>query len=81
MTLFLPISEVPKEFHTVLSTMHAYECAYSIHCVAYLLSIFFSCNEIFYLLINALHHYYVIDDIIIRNYCFFCCFSKQTVFA
>ena len=37
-TSFLPLSEAPKEFHAVLSTMHAYQCAYSIHCIAYSLS-------------------------------------------
>ena len=33
-TSFLPLSEAPKEFHAVLSTMHAYQCAYSIYCAA-----------------------------------------------
>ena len=37
-TSFLPLSEPPKEFHTVLSTMHGYQCVYSINCTAYLLS-------------------------------------------
>ena len=77
MTSFLRLSLAPKEFHTVLSTIHAYQCAYFIHCTAYsLLTLIFSWNKIFYLLINALHHHYVIDDVIIQNYCFSCCFSK-----
>ena len=33
--VILPLSEAPKKFHTVLSTMRAYQCAYSIHCTAY----------------------------------------------
>ena len=71
------LSEAPEEFYAVLSTMHDYQCAYSIHCTAYSLSmLIFCCNKIFYLLINALHHHYVIDDIIIQKYCFFCCLSK-----
>ena len=66
-----------KEFHTVLNTMQAYHCAYSIHCTAYsLLMLIFGWNKIIYLLINALHLYNVIDDVIIQKYCFFCCFSK-----
>ena len=35
-TSFLPLSEAPKMFHAVLSTMHACQCAYSIHCIAYI---------------------------------------------
>ena len=31
----------------------------------------FSWNEIFYLLINDLHHHYVIDDVINQKYCSF----------
>ena len=82
MTSFLPLSEAPKDFHTVLSTMHAYQCTYSIHCTAYSLSmLIFSWNKILYLVINALHHHYVVDDVIIQNYCFFCCISKETAFA
>ena len=51
--------------------MHAYQCAYSIHCTAYSLSmLIFSWNKIFHSLINALHHHYVIDDVINQNYCF-----------
>ena len=77
MMSFLPLSETPKKFYTVLSTMHAYQRAYSIHCIAYLLSMLIcSWNKIIHLLINALHHHYVIDDVVIQNYCFFCCFSK-----
>ena len=30
MTSFLSLSEAHKKFHAVLSTMHAYQCAYSI---------------------------------------------------
>ena len=30
MTLILPLSEAPKEFHTVLSAMRAYQHAYCI---------------------------------------------------
>ena len=72
MTSFLCLLETPKEFCAVLSTMHAYQCTYSIHCTAYSLSILtFSWNEMFYLLINALHHHYVIDDVINQKYCFF----------
>ena len=37
-TSFLPLSEAPKEFYAVLSTMHAYQCSYSIHGTVYLLS-------------------------------------------
>ena len=82
MTSFLPLSEAPKEFYTVLSTMYAYQRPYSIHCTAYSLSmLIFLRNKISYLLINALHHHYVIDDVIIPKTCFFCCFSKQTEFA
>ena len=52
--------------------MHAYQCAYSIHCTASsLLMLIFDWNKIFYLLINALHHHYVIDDVIIQKDCFF----------
>ena len=59
--------EAPKEFYAVLSTMHAYQCAYSIHCTAYSLSMLIvSWNKIFYLLTNAFHHYYVADDVIIH---------------
>ena len=66
-TSFLPFSEAPTEFHAVLSTMHVYQYAYSIHCTAYLLSMLISSwNKIFNLLINALHYY-----IIIQKYCFF----------
>ena len=72
MTPFLLLSEAPKEFHTVLSTMRAYQCAYCVHCRAYSLPmLIFSWNNIFYLLINALHHHCVIDDVIDQNYCFF----------
>ena len=68
MTSFLHLFEAAKEFHTVLSTMHAYQCFYSIHCTAHLLSILiFSWNKIVYLLTNALHHLYVIDDVIIQS--------------
>ena len=38
-TSFLRLSEAPKGFHAVLSTMHAYQYAYSIHCTAYSLII------------------------------------------
>ena len=31
-TSFLPLSEASKEFYAVLSTIHAYQCAYSIDC-------------------------------------------------
>ena len=62
-------AEGPKEFYTFLNTMHTYQRAYSIHCTVYSLSVlFFSCNKILYLLINALHHHYVINDVIIQNY-------------
>ena len=60
-----------------LSTMHAYQTWYYIYCTAYSLSmLIFSWIKMFYFLINALHHHYVIDDVIIQKYCFFCCFSK-----
>ena len=60
--------EAPKEFYAVLSTMHAYQCAYSVHCTAYSLSmLIFNWNKVFYLQINALHHYYVIDDGLIQK--------------
>ena len=39
--VILPLSEAPNEFHAVLSTMHAYQQAYSIHCTAYSLSMKF----------------------------------------
>ena len=32
--VFLPLSGAPKEFHTVLSTKHAYQGTSSIHCTA-----------------------------------------------
>ena len=55
MTLFLPLPEAPKEFQTVLSTIHAYQRGYSIHFTAYSLSmLIFSWKKIFYLLINAI---------------------------
>ena len=67
-TSFLRLPEAPKEFHTVLSTIHAFQCAYFIHCTAYsLLTLISSRNNIFYLLINELHHYYVIYDVIIQK--------------
>ena len=76
-TSFLLLLKAPKEFYAILSTMHAYQTSYSIHCTAYSLSmLIFCCNKLFYLLINALHHHSVIDDVIIQKYCFFCCFSK-----
>ena len=54
-----------KEFHTVLSTMHAYQ-RNSIHSTASsLLMLIFSWNKTFYLLINVMHHHYVTDDVII----------------
>ena len=69
MTSFLPLLEARKEFYAVLSTIHAYQCAYSIHCTAYSLSMLIFCwDKIVYLLINALHHHYVIDDVIIQKY-------------
>ena len=75
--VILPLSEAPKEFHTVLTTLHAYQRTYSIHSTASLLwMLIFSWNKIFYLLINVLYHHYVIDYVIIQNYCFFCSFSK-----
>ena len=78
MTSFLPLSEAPKEFHTVLSTMHAYQRTYSIHSTSFsLLMLIFSWNMIFYLLINALHHHYVIDDIILQNYIAYSAFSRN----
>ena len=59
----------PKEFYAVLSTMHVYRCAYSIHCTAYSLAmLIFSWNKIFYLQINVLHHLYVVDDVIIQKH-------------
>ena len=80
--VILPLSEAPKKFHTVLSTMHAYQRTYSIHSPASsLFMLVFSWNKIFYLLINVLHHHYVIDVVIIQNYFFFCCFSKSIAFA
>ena len=76
-TSFLPLSKASKKFHAVLSTMHGYQCAYSIHPTVYSLSmLIFSLNKIFNLLINALHHHYGIDDVKIQNSCFFCCFLK-----
>ena len=61
------MSEAPKEFHTVLSTMHAYQSTYSIHStVSSLLVLIFSWNKVFYLPINVLHHHYVIDDVTIQ---------------
>ena len=81
-TSFLPLSEAPKKFHTVLSTMNAYQRFYSIHCTPYSLAmLIFSWNKIFYFLINVLHHDYVIDDVIIQSFCFFICFSKLTAFS
>ena len=57
--------------------MHAYQYDYSIHSTAFLLSmLIFVWNKIFYLLRNALHHDYVIDDVISQNYRFFCCYIK-----
>ena len=51
--------------------MCVYQCAYSIHCTEYsLLMLIFSWNEIFHLLIHALHYRYVMNDVIIQNYCF-----------
>ena len=45
----LPLSEAPKKFHAVLSKMHAYQCAYSVHSTAYPLSmLIFGWNKIFY---------------------------------
>ena len=78
MTSFLPLSEASEKFHTVLSTMHDYQGACSIHYTAYSLSmLILGWNKTFYLLINALHHHYVIDDVsIIQSYDFFSCFSK-----
>ena len=77
MTSFLPLSESRKELHLVLSTMHAYQRSYSILSTeSSLLMLFFTWNKIFYLQIDVLHHHIVIDDVIIQNYCFFCCFSK-----
>ena len=62
--------------------MYAYQSTYSIHSTASSLSmLILSWNKIFYLLINALHHYCVINDVIFQNYCFFCCFSNYTAFA
>ena len=76
-TSFLPLSEAPQKFHTVLSAVHANQRTYSIHSTASSLSmLIYSWNKIFYLLINVLHHHYVIDDVVIQNYCFFCSFSK-----
>ena len=72
MTSFLPLSEAHEKFHTaVLTTIHAYQRTYSIHSTASsLLMLIFSWNKIFYLLINVLHYYYyVIEDVIIQNYC------------
>ena len=81
-TSFLPLSEAPNEFHTILSTMHAYQRTYFIHSTASSLSmLIFSWNKIFYLLINELHHHYVINNIIIQNYSYLFCFSKQIAFA
>ena len=69
MTSFLRLSEASKEFQTVLSTIHAYQCAYCIHCTAYsLLTTIFSWSKIFYLLSNALHHYCAVDDVIIQKH-------------
>ena len=75
-TSFLRLSDAPKEFHSVLSTMHAYQCTYSNHSTPSSLLMLLSWNKTFYWLINVLHHHYVIDDVIIQNYCFFCGFSK-----
>ena len=63
--------------YAILSTMHAYQFAYPIPCTVCSLSMqIFSWNKIFYLLINALNHHYVNDDVKIQKYCFFCCSSK-----
>ena len=68
MTSFLPLSGARKKFYSILSTMFAYQRPYSIHSIASLLSkLTFSWNKIFHLLINVLHHHYVIDDVIIQN--------------
>ena len=76
-TSFLLLSEASKEVDTVLSTMHAYQRTCSIHSIAASqLMLIFSWNKLFYLLINVLHHHYVIDDVIIQNFCFFCYFSE-----
>ena len=54
------------EFYTVLSTMHVYQRANSIHSTSFSLSmLIFSRNKILHLLINILHHHYVINDVII----------------
>ena len=37
-TSFLLLSEAPKEFYAILSTMHAYQTSYSINCGGYSLS-------------------------------------------
>ena len=64
--VILSLSKAPKVLRTVFSTMHAYQCAYSIYCTANSLSmLIFSWNKIFYFLINALHHHYFIDDVLI----------------
>ena len=70
-TLFLSFLDVPKEFLAAVSTMHAYQRSLSLHCTAYSLSmLIFSWNKKFYLLINAMHHHKVIDDVIIQNTAF-----------
>ena len=47
-----------KEFYAILSLLHAYQCAYFIHCTVYSLSmLIFRWNKIFYLLINAFYHH------------------------
>ena len=46
-TSFLPFFWATKEFYAILSTMHAYQTSYSIHCTAYSLSmLIFSWNKI-----------------------------------
>ena len=51
--------------------MHAYQRTYSIYSTVSSLSmLIFSWNKIFYLLINAMYHHYVIDDVIIQTIAF-----------
>ena len=61
--------------------MRAYQRTYSIHSTASsLLMLVFSWKKN-YLLINVLHHRYVIDDVKIYNYCFSCSSPKKFALA
>ena len=71
MKSFLPLIKAPKEFHTLLSPMHAYQQTYPIHSTVSSLSmLIFIWNGIFYSLINVLDHHDVIADVIIQTIAF-----------